>query len=126
MTPTTIAVVENKMLYLEGLSCLLKDNGCSIPINTSCLSLLHAALQLTTNYPDICLINLCMLADGDTTFINSIKQQAISTKVIGYYIDEADLQFASALQLDGVFSLKEPPENIMNMINTATAGQMSI
>lgn len=126
MIITTIAIVENKMLYLEGLSCLLKDNGCSIPISTSSLPLLHAALQLTTNYPDICLINLCMLADGDTTVNNSIRQQAVSTKIIGYYIDEADLQFASALHLDGVFSLKEPPENIMNMINATTADQMSI
>lgn len=126
MITTTIAIVENKMLYLEGLSCLLKDNGCSIPISTSSLPLLHAALQLTTNYPDICLINLCMLADGDTIVINSIKQQAMSTKIIGYYIDEADLQLASALHLDGVFSLKEPPENIMNMINATTADQMSI
>lgn len=126
MITTTIAIVENKMLYLEGLSCLLKDNGCSNPISTSSLPLLHAALQLTTNYPDICLFNLCMLADGDTTVINSIKQQAISIKIIGYYIDEADLQFASALHLDGVFSLKEPPENIMNMIDATTADQMSI
>lgn len=126
MTPTTIALVENKMLYLEGLSCLLKDNGCSIPITSSGLPLLYAALQLTTNYPDICLINLSMLAGGDTTVINSIKQQAVSTKIIGYYIDEADLQFASALHLDGVFSLKEAPENIMNMINATTADQMSI
>lgn len=126
MTPTTIAIVENKMLYLEGLSCLLKDNGCSIPISTSGLPLLYAALRLTTNYPDICLINLSMLAGGDTTVINSIKQQAISTKVIGYYIDEADLQFASALHLDGVFSLKEPPDNIMKLINATTADKMSI
>jgi DNA-binding NarL/FixJ family response regulator len=114
------------MLYLEGLSCLLKDNSCSIPISTSNLPLLHAALQLTANYPDICLINLCMLADGDTTVINSIRQQAVSTKIIGYYIEEADLQFASALHLDGVFSLREPSENIMNIINAKTADHMSI
>lgn len=121
MITTTIAIVENRMIYLEGISCMLKDNGCSIPISIYSLPLLHAALQLNTNYPDLFLFNLRMLEDGDRTFINSIRQQAVSTKIIGYYSDEADLQFASVLHLDGVFSLKESPENIMSMINTTTA-----
>lgn len=121
MITTTIAIVENKMLYLEGISSMLSDNDFSVILTTSSLPLLQSALNIATNYPDICLFNLSLLTDEGTAAIASIRRQSSQIKIMGYYIGETDKQRASVEDLDGLFSLKEQPDDIMVVIKSLVA-----
>lgn len=121
MITTTIAIVENRMIYLEGISCMLNDNDCSVILTTSSLPLLQSALNIATNYPDICLFNLSLLTDEGTAAIASIRRQSSRIKIMGYYIEETDKQRASVADLDGLFSLNEQPDDIMIIIKSLVA-----
>ncbi len=121
MITTTIAIVENRMIYLEGISCMLNDNDCSVILTTSSLPLLKSALNIATNYPDICLFNLSLLTDEGTAAIASIRRQSSQIKIMGYYIEETYKQRASVADLDGLFSLNEQPDDIMVIIKSLVA-----
>jgi len=121
MITTTIAIVENRMIYLEGISSMLSDNDFSVILTTSSLPLLQSALNIATKYPDICLFNLSLLTDEGTAAIASIRRQSSQIKMMGYYIEETDKQRASVEDLDGLFSLNEQPDDIMVVIKSLAA-----
>lgn len=100
---------------------MLSDNDFSVILTTSSLPLLQSALNIATNYPDICLFNLSLLTDEGTAAIASIRRQSSQIKIMGYYIGETDKQRASVEDLDGLFSLKEQPDDIMVVIKSLVA-----
>lgn len=126
MITTTIAIAENKPLYQEGICCLLRDNHCSVTLATATLQHLLVQLKSVTSYPDVCLFNIILLEKDGANITGQIKKHAPATKLIGYYIEDADRPTASKFRLDAVLSLGSQPEQFVQIIRAVGGNAIPI
>ncbi len=116
MKNITIAIADDKLLYREGLSLLLKELYYDVILKTSTLTDLHDRLQGCNANCRICLINMNLLEKEGYSIVVALKEVFPAIKILGYsFCDESRYSVAdnyNSIGIDAMIIGYSKPEDL--------------